>query len=46
MCEYFREIFKFHDSMSTFLIFAKYSVFHKVEKLQNYSAKQIINSNI
>ena len=44
--DYFREIFKFRDSMSAFLILAKYSVFHKVEKLQNYFAKQIINSNI
>ena len=44
--DYFREIFKFRDSMSAFLIFAKYSVFQKVEKLLNYFAKQIINSNI
>ena len=46
ICDYFLEIFKFCDSMSAFLIFAKYSVFHKVEKFQNYFAKQIINSNI
>ena len=43
--DYFREILKFRDSMSAFMNFAKYSVFHKVEKLQNYFAKQIINSN-
>ena len=46
ICGYFREIFKFRHSMSTFLVFSKYSVFHKVEKFQNYFAKQIINSNI
>ena len=37
--KYFREIFKFRDSMSAFLIFAKYSVFRKGEKLQNYFRK-------